>query len=124
MKKVLIALLAITMLLLTACGAEAPAAEEKQNPVQTEETAAPAVTEAVEETEETETPEEPTAAEIARSLIGEDISMLYAAIGEPESSDYASSCLGDGEDGNLYYDGFVVYTYRENGKESVYDVEG
>ena len=41
----------------------------------------------------------------------------------PESSDYAPSCLGEGEDGNLYYDGFVVYTYRENGTETVEYVE-
>ena len=46
---------------------------------------------------------------------------LYAAIGEPNSSDYVSSCIGDGEDGLLYYKGFTVTTYRENGKETVQD---
>ena len=59
----------------------------------------------------------------AESLIGESIDALYAAIGEPASSDYAPSCLGPGEDGNLYYDGFVVYTYREDGMETVEYVE-
>lgn len=59
----------------------------------------------------------------AESFIGAALDELIAAIGEPESSDYAPSCLGDGEDGNLYYDGFVVYTYRENGTETVEYVE-
>lgn len=70
---------------------------------------------------------EPTPAVDARataeSLVGESVDELYAAIGEPSSSDYAPSCIGDGEDGNLYYDGFVVYTYRENGMETVEYVE-
>ena len=44
-------------------------------------------------------------------------------IGEPNDSRYAQSCLGDGEDGELYYDGFTVYTYRApDGTETVYDV--
>ena len=61
---------------------------------------------------------------VAEGLVGKDISALYAAIGYPSYSDYAPSCLGEGgEDGNLYYDGFIVYTYRENGVESVYYVE-
>ena len=46
-----------------------------------------------------------------------------AAIGEPVSSDYAPSCLGEGEDGNLYYDGFTVYTYRDDTGETVSYVE-
>ena len=51
------------------------------------------------------------------------VSELYALIGQPKSSDYAPSCMGDGEDGCLYYDGFTVYTYREGESEVVYDVE-
>lgn len=59
----------------------------------------------------------------AQEMIGEDVSSLTAAIGEPENSSYASSCLGPGEDGELYYDGFTVYTYRDpNGTENIYDV--
>ena len=59
----------------------------------------------------------------AQEMIGEDVSSLTAAIGEPENSSYASSCLGPGEDGELYYDGFTVYTYRDpDGTENVYDV--
>ena len=59
----------------------------------------------------------------APEMIGEDVSSLTAAIGEPENSSYASSCLGPGEDGELYYDGFTVYTYRDpDGTENIYDV--
>ena len=59
----------------------------------------------------------------AQEMIGEEVSSLTAAIGEPENSSYASSCLGPGEDGELYYDGFTVYTYRDpDGTENVYDV--
>ncbi len=59
----------------------------------------------------------------AQALIDSDVETLYEAIGQPEDSMYASSCLGDGEDGELYYDGFTVYTYRDiNGSETIYDV--
>lgn len=59
----------------------------------------------------------------AQEMIGEDVSSLTAAIGEPENSSYASSCLGPGEDGELYYNGFTVYTYRDpDGTENIYDV--
>ena len=61
--------------------------------------------------------------ETAQQMIGESISALTDAIGEPKSESYASSCLGDGEDGELSYDGFTVYTYRApDGTETVYDV--
>ena len=59
----------------------------------------------------------------ATELIGSDVEALYEAIGRPDDVMYASSCLGEGEDGELYYDGFTVYTYRDtDGSESVYDV--
>jgi hypothetical protein len=45
------------------------------------------------------------------------------AIGQPKSKDYASSCLGPGEDGEWSYDGFVVYTYREGNSETVVAIE-
>lgn len=76
--------------------------------------------------EETSSPEAPAvdmaAFEAALALKGEDVSALYDAIGEPSGSSYAPSCLGPGEDGNLYYDGFTVATYREGDKETVWDV--
>ena len=56
------------------------------------------------------------------------VSELYAAIGQPISSDYAPGCLAEGEngeDGELYYDGFIVYTGRSSTQEEfVYDVLG
>ncbi len=47
---------------------------------------------------------------------------MIAAIGQPISSSYASSCMGDGEDGELIYSGFTVYTYRDASGEVVQDV--
>lgn len=55
----------------------------------------------------------------AESCIDKTVEDLIALIGEPLTWDYAQSCLGDGEDGRLQYDGFYVETYRENGTEIV-----
>lgn len=60
---------------------------------------------------------------IAESYIGKEVSELYDAIGEPESVSYASSCLGSGEDGELVYNGFTVYTYKEGDSEVVQNVQ-
>lgn len=59
---------------------------------------------------------------IAQGLVGRPVSELYAAIGQPLSADYAPSCLIDGDDGELTYDGFVVYTERGADYETVYAV--
>ena len=59
---------------------------------------------------------------IAQGLVGRPVSELYAAIGKPLSADYAPSCLIDGDDGELAYDGFVVYTERGADYETVYAV--
>lgn len=48
----------------------------------------------------------------ALELVGSDVSALYDAVGYPISSSYAPSCVGDGEDGELVYDGFTVYTFK------------
>ena len=59
----------------------------------------------------------------ALSYVGRSAAELAAAIGQPNSTEYASSCIGDGEDGIWYYDGFTVYTYRStDGSERVEDV--
>lgn len=136
MKKLTCLLLALTLLLgLAACGeepaevTEEPAAgsvepvEESAPPA--EESVAPAE-ESVAPAEESEAPaeEEPSPLEAAKEFEGAPLEDLIAAIGEPLSSDYAPSCLGEGEDGNLYYDGFTVYTYRDvDGSETVNYVE-
>ena len=83
-------------------------------------------TTAAAETAETTAAEETTAADLkalANSCIDKSVDELIALIGEPNGSDYATSCLGNGEDGNLYYDGFTVYTYREGDTETVTFVE-
>ena len=77
-----------------------------------------------EETAPADEPEGESLLETAKTFEGAPVEDLIAAIGEPESSDYAPSCLGEGEDGNLYYDGFTVYTYRDtDGSEIVSYVE-
>ena len=64
-----------------------------------------------------------SALETAQGMIGGSAAELASAIGQPKDTSYASSCLGDGEDGEWYYDGFTVYTYRDtDGTENVYDV--
>ena len=67
--------------------------------------------------------EKKNAFETAQQMIGENLTALTDAIGKPNNESYASSCLGDGEDGELSYDGFTVYTYRENGVETIVDAE-
>ncbi len=143
MKKIVLMLLAVVLLLsLCACGADVP-----EGNAELQITAKPKTEETTEDTtipEETTgdvtTPEDTTVETtegekeavsepandkkvLAESCVGKNVSELYALIGQPKSSDYAPSCLVDGEDGMLYYDGFVVYTTRENGVETVYYVE-
>ena len=124
MKKALIMLLCAALALsLAACG---EAGTEETAPVSepaSEETA-PATEPAAEETAPADEPEGESLLETAKTFEGAPVEDLIAAIGEPESSDYAPSCLGEGEDGNLYYDGFTVYTYRDvDGSETVNYVE-
>lgn len=125
MKKALTVLLAALLALsLAACGdaGTEPTAAPTEEPAATE----PAATEPAAGPEETEPAAEPedSLLETAKTFEGADVNELIAAIGEPESSDYAPSCLGEGEDGNLYYDGFTVYTYRDtDGTETVNYVE-
>lgn len=136
MKKMIAILLALLMMLsLAACGEEEKSvesvggqdgpevtvtAEPTKTPEPTPE-ATPKVTPEPTPTPEAE-PEDDLKA-TAESFIGAALEELIAAIGEPESSDYAPSCIGPGEDGNLYYEGFIVYTYREDGTETVEYVE-
>lgn len=136
--------LAVCLLLaaMTACGteAEAPAApvqeeiaapveeaapaEEPEEPAEPE---APAEAETPAEPEEPEVPEEPAGptVEDALAFVDQDVAALYEAIGEPLSSSYEASCAGDGDDGILEYDGFIVFTYREpdGSAETVVDAE-
>lgn len=63
-------------------------------------------------------PAQPTAAQ-ASGYIGSSASALEGALGSPSSKSYSPSCMGEGEDGVWTYSGFTVYTYRENGVETV-----
>ncbi len=116
MKKIILLLLICLLLVgLCACGGQQQTADTTTNT--TENTTASSG----ETTAETQGVADLKA--LAESCIEKPVAELYALIGEPKSSDYAPSCMGDGEDGNLYYDGFIVYTYREGDEESVYYVE-
>lgn len=146
----LAALCLICALLLIGCGSSAPAATPA--PTGTEapaESAAPAETEApAAETPESDAEPEPSTEpeaklpdaglvqdtadssnndelfEIAQTYTEKPVSELIAAIGEPISSAYAGfSCLvPGGDDGELYYDGFVVSTVKSGDSETVIDV--
>ena len=119
MKKLSLCLLTLCLLLsLCACGA--PTTQETMEET-ADVTEMPAVGPAA-----PETAEEPAAGDdacdLAAAMIGRPVQELFAVVGEPNAADYAPSCLGPGEDGELCYDGFTVYTYREGDKEVVEDV--
>lgn len=135
MKKIVILMLCLS-LLLCGCGSApaettAPKANETTAPVETTaapvettvpETTAAAETTAPETTEETDAVDE--ARVLAESCIDKSVEELYKLIGQPDSADYAPSCLDEnGEDGMLYYENFIVYTYREGDSETVTFVE-
>ena len=143
MKKIIAITLALALLaLLCACGetaeptaqepAPAPAAEEpaaNQAPEQAgpvaeaNDTPEESASTAEGSAEAPEEPAEPTALETALTLVGHDVSELAAAIGEPLDKAYEASCSGPGDDGIWTYDGLTVFTYRENGVETVVDAE-
>ena len=146
----LAALCLICALLLIGCGSTAP--DPTPAPAETAapaESAAPAETEAPSETlvpnaePEAEPSAEPVATlpdaglvrdtedssesdqlfELAKSFVDKPLSELQAELGEPLSSTYVSSCLiPGGEDGELHYDGFTVYTVKSADSETVQDV--
>lgn len=124
MKKLIVALLCLTALL-AGCGADPQPTETTTQPTTQTEATTEAPTETTTEAPTEETTEGPSLKAQAESCIGKTVEELIALIGEPQSSDYAPSCLnpGVGEDGNLYYEGFTVYTYKADGVEEVVDVE-
>ena len=87
---------------------ESPAENAEEEPAEGEPAPAPTVT-----------------VEDALRFVDQDVSALYAAVGRPNSSSYEESCMGDGDDGILYYDDFIVFTYREpdGSAETVIDAE-
>ena len=113
----------------TVSGEDTPSAAEPEPEPTSEPAPVPApepIPEPVPEpTPELEPMSEPSGDRLEKALacVDQDISVLYAAIGEPESSRYEYSCSGPGDDGVLFYDGFLVFTYKENGVETVVDAE-
>ena len=97
----------------------APLPADEKKPVVTE---APVVGDAPEETPD-EVPAAPTAMETALTFVDQDASLLAEALGEPLEKLYEASCSGPGDDGIWSYDGLTVFTYRENGVETVVDAE-
>ena len=119
---ILMLLVAVMLFSLCACGGS----EEKPSDM---ESVLPGAESGVEDENEVQNSSEEEAAPevnedkaLAESMIGEEVSKLIEAIGEPESADYAGSCLGPGEDGELHYDGFTVYTYKEGDSEIIQNV--
>lgn len=55
----------------------------------------------------------------AKTFINKPVSELYKAIGNPSNAAYLPSCIGNGEDGTLFYNGFTVTTYKEGDSEVV-----
>ncbi len=139
MKKAFALILLLALLLtLAACGAPAapeepeeevpvmtavlPGASQKEEPA-VEPTEPPAEVEVAAEEE----PESNTAETVARILKmkGQPVEDLIEWLGEPISREYSSSCLIDGgQDGQLVYEGFTVYTLvQADGTETIYDCE-
>jgi len=115
MKKIILIVLS-ALLVLSLCACQSG---EKETTANTTES----VAQTTEATTQTTTQPADDQKALAESCVEKSVSELYALIGEPDSVDYAPSCLGDGEDGMLYYDGFIVYTYREGSEETVEYVE-
>ena len=150
MKKKLTKILLVCLLLaaaavLTACGEKpetaqpakeaAPAAAEQ--PAQTPEPVQTQQPEPAEEEPAEEKPEAPTRAELelpeetkapgaletALSFVDQDAQLLLNALGEPQEKLYEASCSGPGDDGIWIYEDVTVFTYLENGVETVVDAE-
>lgn len=120
---------ALCLTLLCACGEtaepapETPAPDAQEAAAQTLPEIAPAAQPEAPAQEQEEAPEEPSALETALTFVDQDAAALISAIGEPLETQYEASCSGPGDDGVWTYDGFTVYTYRENGVETIVDAE-
>ena len=138
MKKKLTRILLVCLLLaaaavLSACGEKPEAAQETaptaaepaEQPEQTEQEPEPVQTQQPEPAE-AELPEEtkaPGALETALSFVDQDAQLLLDALGEPQQKLYEASCSGPGDDGIWVYEDVTVFTYLENGIETVVDAE-
>ncbi len=122
MKKTSVLILCLALLLLSACGS----GETAPAPAPTEAPAPAAVpTEAPAEEPVEATPDTAAIVSQVLDLRGHPVEELIDWLGEPLSRDYSSSCLVQGgQDGQLVYEGFTVYTLvQPDGTETVYDCE-
>lgn len=74
---------------------------------------------------EDDTPQENPLFQTALGYVDKPLEELKAAIGEPLSSSYVTSCFNPGvpgQDGELRYEGFTVITYTDGTTETVRDV--
>lgn len=131
-------LLILTAAALTGCGKNAaqPAAQAAETtevknpteakPVAVETSAEEAQPEVAAEAAPEEVADEesaPSMLDTALSLVDQDVAELVDALGEPLEKTYEESCSGPGDDGIWTYDGLTVFTYVENGVETVVDAE-
>ena len=119
---ILMLLVAAMLFSLCACGSSEEKPADMESVLPGAESGVEDENEVQNSSEEEAAPEVNENKALAESMIGEEVSKLIEAIGEPESADYASSCLGPGEDGELQYDGFTVYTYKEGDSEVIQNV--
>ncbi len=119
---ILMLLVAAMLFSLCACGSSEEKPADMESVLPGAESGVETEDEVQNSAEEEAAPEVNEDKALAESMIGEEVSKLIEAIGEPESADYASSCLGPGEDGELQYDGFTVYTYKEGDSEVIQNV--
>ena len=119
---ILMLLVAVMLFSLCACGGSEEKPADMESVLPGAESGVETEDEVQNSAEEEAAPEVNEDKALAESMIGEEVSKLIEAIGEPDSADYASSCLGPGEDGELQYDGFTVYTYKEGDSEVIQNV--
>ena len=139
MKKTFALLLVMGLMMsFVACGTQEVAVSENQEePVPVETVSEPVVEEIMAASEsdaaalaEMEPPASQTDITVDESgynaaleLVGQPVQALYDAIGEPEDSQYAASCLEDNaEDGMLFYEGFYVWSLRTEEDEVIHAV--
>ena len=119
---ILMLLVAAMLFSLCACGGSEEKPADMESVLPGAESGVEDENEVQNSSEEEAAPEANEDKALAESMIGEEVSKLIEVIGEPDSADYASSCLGPGEDGELQYDGFTVYTYKEGDSEVIQNV--
>ncbi len=124
MKRVLAALLLLTLLAgLGACG------KDKKEDIEISATVAASGSDiapvATAPASGTDAAVNTAAYDVAKQYIGRPVDELLNALGQPDRTQYASSCLEENaEDGMLFFDaaGFYAWTVRNAAGETVHDI--